>query len=82
MERGLLTPLKELRRQVFVEVARMAFETETENLKDAVEEIPYKITPATSPNTARASGGSARSARSACALRWGFRSAPKTCPCT
>ena len=44
MERGLLTPLKELRRQVFVEVARMAYETETENLKDAVEAIPYKIT--------------------------------------
>ena len=28
MERGLLTPLKQLRRQVFVEVARVAFETD------------------------------------------------------
>ncbi len=35
MERGLLTPLKNLRRQVFVEVARMAFETDAEKLKDA-----------------------------------------------
>ena len=44
-----MTPLKELRRQVFVEIARMAFETDAEDLKDAVESIPYKITPGDRP---------------------------------
>ena len=37
MERGLLTPLKTLRRQVFVEVARVAFETDHDDIKDAIE---------------------------------------------
>ena len=49
MERGLLTPLKDLRRQVFVEVARMAFEVDADNMQDAVEAIPYKITPGDKP---------------------------------
>ena len=49
MERGLLTPLKKLRRQVFVEMARVAFETEKSELKDAIEAIPYKITPGDKP---------------------------------
>ena len=48
MERGLLTPLKLLRRQVFVEVARVAFD-ESENINDAIEAIPYKITPGDKP---------------------------------
>ena len=48
MERGLLTPLKKLRRQVFVEVARVAFESEND-VKDAIEAIPYKITPGDRP---------------------------------
>ena len=49
MERGLLTPLKKLRRQVFVEVARVAFETERGDIMDAIEAIPYKITPGDKP---------------------------------
>ena len=49
MERGLLTPLKALRRQVFVEVARVAFHTDGAEIKDAIEEIPYKITPGDKP---------------------------------
>ena len=49
MERGLLTPLKTLRRQVFVEVARVAFETDHDDIKDAIEAIPYKITPGDKP---------------------------------
>lgn len=49
MERGLLTPLKDLRRKVFVEVARVAFETDKENLADAIEAIPYTITPGDAP---------------------------------
>ena len=48
MERGLLTPLKKLRRQVFVEVARVAFESDTD-IQDAIEAIPYKITPGDKP---------------------------------
>ena len=49
MERGLLTPLKLLRRQVFVEMARVAFETDKKDLKDAIEAVPYKITPGDRP---------------------------------
>ena len=40
MERGLLTPLKKLRRQVFVEMARIAFETDRDKIIDAVEGVP------------------------------------------
>ena len=49
MERGLFTPLKKLRRQVFVEVARVAFHTDKNEIKDAIEAIPYTITPGDKP---------------------------------
>ena len=49
MERGLLTPLKKLRRQVFVEVARVAYESDKSDIKDAIESIPFKITPGDKP---------------------------------
>ena len=49
MERGLLTPLKLLRRQVFVELARVAYESSRETIKDDIEAIPYKITPGDKP---------------------------------
>ena len=49
MERGLLTPIKKLRRQVFVEVARVAFHTDKNEIKDAIEAIPYTITPGDKP---------------------------------
>ena len=45
--RGLETSVTKLRRKVFVEVARVAFESE-DIVKD-IEEIPYKITPTESP---------------------------------
>lgn len=43
--RGLKTSVVKLRREVFREVARVAFEQEPERVNDAVEAIPYKITP-------------------------------------
>ena len=49
MERGLLTPLKKLRRQVFVELARVAFESSRDTIKDDIEAIPYSITPGDKP---------------------------------
>ncbi len=49
MERGLLTPLKKLRRQVFVELARVAYESDRDTIKDDIEAIPYKITPGDKP---------------------------------
>lgn len=42
MIRGLDTAVKRLRKQVFTEVARVAYESE--NLNDDIEAIPYKIT--------------------------------------
>ncbi len=45
--RGLETSVKKLRRQVFVEVAKVAFESE--NVASDLEEIPYKITPTETP---------------------------------
>ena len=45
--RGLETSVTKLRRKVFVEVARVAFESE-DIVKD-IEEIPYKITPTETP---------------------------------
>ncbi len=41
--RGIETPVVKLRRKVFVEVARVAYESE--NVNDDIEAIPYKITP-------------------------------------
>ena len=45
--RGLETSVKKLRRQVFVEVAKVAFDSE--NVASDLEEIPYKITPTETP---------------------------------
>ncbi|MBS4931682.1 MAG: iron hydrogenase, partial [Clostridiales bacterium] len=47
--RGLETPVRKLRRQVFTEVAKVAYEADAENLNDAIEAIPYKITPGDVP---------------------------------
>lgn len=46
--RGIDTPIKKLRKQVFTEVAKVAFESE--NINDDIEAIPYKITPNDTPN--------------------------------
>jgi len=39
--RGVFTPVTQVRRQVFVEVAKMAYEDSL----DKIEELPYKIIP-------------------------------------
>ena len=45
--RGLNTPVSELRKQVFVEVAKVAYESE--NVNNDIEAIPYKVTPGDAP---------------------------------
>lgn len=45
--RGIETPITKIRRQVFTEVAKVAFESD--NIKDDIEAIPYKITPSDVP---------------------------------
>ena len=47
--RGLETFVVKLRHEVFKEVARVAFEEEPEKVNDAIEAIPYKITPTEEP---------------------------------
>lgn len=45
--RGIDTPVNQLRKQVFVEVAKVAYESE--NINNDIEAIPYKITPGDAP---------------------------------
>ena len=45
--RGIETPITKIRRQVFTEVAKVAFESE--NINDDIEAIPYRITPSDVP---------------------------------
>lgn len=45
--RGIETPITRIRRTVFREVARVAFESE--NINDDIEAIPYKVTPGDVP---------------------------------
>ena len=47
--RGLETSVVKLRHEVFKEVARVAYEEEPERVNDAIEAIPYKITPTEAP---------------------------------
>ena len=47
--RGLKTSVVKLRHNVFKEVARVAFEEEPERVNDAIEAIPYKISPTEEP---------------------------------
>lgn len=41
--RNLDTPVKKIRRQVFAEISRVAFESTDENFQDEIEAIPYHI---------------------------------------
>ena len=41
--RGIETPIRVVRRQVFSEVAKLGFQSQTETLKDDIEAIPYNI---------------------------------------
>ncbi len=45
--RGLQTPVSDLRKKIFTEVSRVAFESE--NINDDVEEIPYIVCPGDEP---------------------------------
>ncbi|HIZ08521.1 MAG TPA: 4Fe-4S dicluster domain-containing protein [Candidatus Eubacterium avistercoris] len=45
--RGLRTQVSDLRRSVFVEIARIAYESD--NVKDDIEAIPYKLSPTEEP---------------------------------
>lgn len=47
--RGLETPVRKLRRQVFTEVAKVAYEEDSSTINDAIEAIPYAITPGDVP---------------------------------
>ncbi len=47
--RGLKTSVVTLRHKVFKEVAKVAYEVESDKINDAIEAIPYKITPTEVP---------------------------------
>ena len=47
--RELPTSVKKLRREVFREVAKVAYESEPNKVNDGIEAIPYKITPTEVP---------------------------------
>lgn len=48
--RGLETPVNVIRRIVFREIAKVAYETEGKDINDAIEAIPYAITPGDEPH--------------------------------
>ena len=45
--RGIQTPIRTIRKKVFMEVAKVAFESD--NINDDIEAIPYKVTPGDTP---------------------------------
>ena len=47
--RGIDTALRNLRRNIFMEVAKVAFESDLDNVNSDIEAIPYKITPDDKP---------------------------------
>lgn len=47
--RGLETPVRKVRHEIFKEVARIAYETESDKVNDEIEAIPYIITPTEEP---------------------------------
>lgn len=48
--RGLDTPVSQIRHKVFVEVAKAAFESDADNLRDYIEAIPYNVSPGDRPS--------------------------------
>ena len=48
--RGLNTSVRRLRKLVFKEVAKVAFEVDSQKVNDAIEAIPYAITPSEVPH--------------------------------
>lgn len=47
--RGIDTALRNLRRNIFMEVAKVAYESDIESINNDIEAIPYKITPDDKP---------------------------------
>ena len=47
--RGLRTPVSDLRKSIFTEVAKIAYEADSANLNDAVEAVPYTVCPGDVP---------------------------------
>ncbi len=47
--RGLVTPISQLRKQIFVVVAKVAYDSDDANLGNDIEAIPYTVTPGDSP---------------------------------
>ncbi len=47
--RGLETPVRKVRHEVFKEVAKVAFDVESSRVNDAIEAIPYIVTPTEEP---------------------------------
>ena len=43
MMRGLQTPVRQIRRQVFTKVAELGFKANADTLNDDMEAIPYKM---------------------------------------
>ena len=69
--RGINTTVIQIRRQVFTEVARMAYaNVKGEQANHLMRKIPYTIIPVKRANCARTSSSSAPSLRSACVWLW------------
>ena len=49
--RGLRTPVSDLRKSIFTEVAKIAYEADSANLNDAVEAVPYTVCPGDVPTS-------------------------------
>ena len=41
--RGIETPISKVRRHVFEEIARIAFNSTSQSMNDDIEAVPYKI---------------------------------------
>ncbi|MBQ9729545.1 MAG: iron hydrogenase, partial [Clostridia bacterium] len=49
MKRGLETTVVKIRHEIFKEIAKVAFETPSDRVKDEIEALPYRLTPAEEP---------------------------------
>ena len=87
--RGINTSVTKLRRKIFVEVAKVAYLVDDENVNSAIEAIPYTISPTEVPQYRESiyreraiATASAPSLPSACVSPSGCRSARRTGPST
>ena len=77
MMRGLNTTVRQIRRKVFEEVARLGFQSNDETLNDDMEAIPYAIVNEDSKVKYRESVH-VRLCVSVCGLQWDFLCGRKT----